>query len=256
MRKYKTPAETKDLGLMTKTELKVLKLMPGNSQMPAAEVWQGQGTYSVWSLDGCVPYRRGPGPSELRRRAVRDLARKILAADPVILDTETTGLDGDAEIIELGIVDSRGEVLFDSLICPMGSVSPEAEAIHGIGAKLLAGKPTWRDVHEQVASLIAGRTVVMYGASFDSRMLRQTAEAAGLALPVYQSECLMLHYAQWWGEQSIRRPGCKWQKLSAAAEQCGYVPAITHRAVDDCLSTLAVLKYVAKGRYRKRAPLI
>ncbi len=40
--------------------------------------------------------------------------------DFVILDTETTGLDERAEIVELSIIDKHGYTLFDSLIKPKG----------------------------------------------------------------------------------------------------------------------------------------
>jgi DNA polymerase III epsilon subunit-like protein len=37
-------------------------------------------------------------------------------SDFVVLDTETTGLDKRAEIVELSIIDKHGNTLFDSLI--------------------------------------------------------------------------------------------------------------------------------------------
>jgi hypothetical protein len=52
------------------------------------------------------------------------------------LGTETTGIDGDAEVIEIAIIDIRGYVLLDTLIRPQGDIPAEATAIHGINAAL------------------------------------------------------------------------------------------------------------------------
>jgi DNA polymerase-3 subunit epsilon len=37
-----------------------------------------------------------------------------LATNALILDTETTGLDDDAEVVELAVIDCAGTVLLDS----------------------------------------------------------------------------------------------------------------------------------------------
>lgn len=50
----------------------------------------------------------------------------------VYLDTETTGLDDDDEIVELGIADAEGQVLVSTLVRPEHHTEwPEAEAING-----------------------------------------------------------------------------------------------------------------------------
>ena len=56
-----------------------------------------------------------------RRDAILQ-ARNILAAAPVIFDTETTGLDSDAEIIEISCITAHGSVLLDTLVKPTTSV--------------------------------------------------------------------------------------------------------------------------------------
>ena len=43
-------------------------------------------------------------------------ARAWLDADPLILDTETTGLGDDAEVIEVSVIDAHGQVLLDTLV--------------------------------------------------------------------------------------------------------------------------------------------
>ena len=48
-----------------------------------------------------------------------------------ILDTETTGLYDDAEIVEISIIDENGGVLLDTLVKPLKPIPAEATAIHG-----------------------------------------------------------------------------------------------------------------------------
>lgn len=95
----------------------------------------------------------------------------------VFLDTETTGLDDDAQVVEIAIVDDTGTVLFESLVKPTVSVDPGAAAIHGIGPEKLASAPAWPEIAERVRTVLEGRTVVIFNSDFDTRILQQTANA-------------------------------------------------------------------------------
>lgn len=53
-----------------------------------------------------------------RRSAVSWARWALVTRNVVILDTETTGLGADAEVVELAVLSPRGEVLFDSLVRP------------------------------------------------------------------------------------------------------------------------------------------
>ncbi|WP_370656558.1 3'-5' exonuclease, partial [Klebsiella pneumoniae] len=56
----------------------------------------------------------------------------------VFLDTETTGLDDHAELVEIAVVNEDGCVLFESFCRPTVPVDPGAQAVHGIGDDVLA----------------------------------------------------------------------------------------------------------------------
>ena len=45
-------------------------------------------------------------------------ARQIVAYDPIFMDTETTGLSSEDVVIEIGVVNLAGEVLFESFVKP------------------------------------------------------------------------------------------------------------------------------------------
>src|SRR5690606_37121994 len=62
---------------------------------------------------------RSPAMADPTSRAqIGRQARAWLAANALILDTETTGLDADAEVVELAVIDCAGAVLLDTLVRP------------------------------------------------------------------------------------------------------------------------------------------
>mgnify|MGYP001773609046 CR=1 FL=1 len=97
----------------------------------------------------------------------------------VFLDTETTGLGDDAQVVEIAVVDEAGAVLFESYCRPTVPVDPGAEAVHGIGPDVLAEAPQWPEIAGRVREVLEGRVVVIFNAAFDTRILAQTAAAHG-----------------------------------------------------------------------------
>ena len=97
----------------------------------------------------------------------------------VFLDTETTGLDDNAQVVEIAVVDEDGNVLFESYCRPTVPVDPGAQAVHGIGSEELAGAPAWPEIFAQVRAVLEGNEVVIFNAEFDTRILAQTAAAHG-----------------------------------------------------------------------------
>ena len=187
------------------------------------------------------------------REAISRQARAWLAANALILDTETTGLGDDAEVVELAVIDCAGAVLLDTLVRPSGPVPAEAAAIHGITDAMLAGAPTWSEIHARFCGLVEGRQVVIYSREFDTRVITQTARRYGLpapqgfdlALDGSAVHCAMQAYAEFRGEWSAEKGQYRWQKLSAAAAQQGVTVTNAHRALGDCLMTLGVVRAMA-----------
>lgn len=169
-------------------------------------------------------------------------ARCWLEADPLILDTETTGLDDLAEVIEISVIDVRGEVLLDTLVRPAGSIPDEASAIHGITDEDMATAPTWAEIHTQLVELVTDRLVIAYGADFDMRLIEQTAARYGLEWKRPETGCAMRLYAQHNGEWSDRRSTWRWLKLGIAADACGIDAGGSHRALADCRMALGVIR--------------
>ncbi len=188
-----------------------------------------------------------------RREAISRQARAWLEANALILDTETTGLGDDAEVVELAVIDCAGAVLLDTLVRPNGPVPAEAAAIHGITDAMLADAPTWSAIHARFCDLVEGRQVVIYSREFDTRVITQTARRYGLPAPQGfdlvldpgRIHCAMQAYAEFRGEWSAEKGQYRWQKLSAAAAQQGVTVTNAHRALGDCLMTLGVVRAMA-----------
>ena len=169
----------------------------------------------------------------------------------VILDTETTGLDDQAEIVEISIIDKQRNILFDSLIKPKNQIPWDAECIHGISNSDVSNAPTWVDVYSQVKEILiaTGRTVAIYNAGYDIRIIRQTCILHGLDMFNINSDCVMLQYAKFWGVWDNYHGNYKWQKLTNAAKQQGIEIKNAHRALGDCLMTLDVLEKIYKPEF-------
>lgn len=97
----------------------------------------------------------------------------------VFLDTETTGLDphvGGHRIIELACIEYKdtqatGNV-FNLQLNPEGKKSTKgAYQVHKISSETLVDKPLFKDIHEQLISIIKDAHLVIYNAEFDLKFL-------------------------------------------------------------------------------------
>ena len=178
------------------------------------------------------------------RRAAITWAKAVLTdAQAIILDTETTGLRADAEIIEVSIIEvSTSNPLLDTLVKPKGRIPPDSSRIHGITPADVADAPVWPEIHHQVGQILRDASrVVIYNAEFDIRLLRQTRDQYNLppvGPPRQRYQCAMEHFARFVGQWDRRRETFKWQPLRDG----------NHRALGDCLATLKVLKKMAGGK--------
>jgi DNA polymerase III epsilon subunit-like protein len=182
-----------------------------------------------------------------RQQAIQ-LARQYALAEPVFLDTETTGLNSSDQIVEICLLDSQGAVLLESLVRPTRLIPRDVISIHGITDELVMDAPAWPEVWLQLEPLLRGRYVGIYNAEFDLRMLRQSHQAHSLVWPGNPKNfCIMKLYAQFKGQiGSYGTP--RWHKLEAAASQCDIPVGYTHRARQDTLLAKAVFDHVLASR--------
>lgn len=155
---------------------------------------------------------------------------KWFKEDFIILDTETTSLDG--EIIEIAIIDKNENVLFDSLIKPKGEISQEAYYIHGINKEMVQSAPTWKEVFPRISEILKNRSILIYNDQFDVAMINNSCYQWGIEPPEMKTECVMRTYADY---NDFRR----WVSLERAS---GIYTR--HRALGDCINTLKVVRDV------------
>jgi DNA polymerase-3 subunit epsilon len=173
-------------------------------------------------------------------------ARQVLeGGEALILDTETTGLDANDEVIQVGIMDLDGNVLLDTLVRPTVPIASEARSVHGITDQELAYAPYFSDLYDTLARLLVNRCVLAYNADFDHRLLEQTCAKYGLPpFKVAEWGCVMERYADFWGERS-QAGHHKPQSLAVACDQQGIDVDGHHEAVKDCQLTLELIKAIA-----------
>lgn len=180
-----------------------------------------------------------------RSPAIRDKvvlwAREIIEHKDqfVILDTETTGLNRNDVIVQIAMVDLNGNELLNSLVKPTKRkrISAEASAIHGINISHLQDAPTFAELKPIIDKIVAGKTVLIYNAEYDERLINQTTKQDGCFSPHLKTECVMKHYSWFVGDWSDYHLDYNYQKL----------PSGDHSAIGDCRATLEVINKIAQS---------
>lgn len=182
------------------------------------------------------------------REQVIHWAQELMTQHFYILDTETTGLGAEDEIVQIAIVDKMGQCVLETLLRPRRPIPARVIAVHGISNERVVDAPTLRDIYIRLSALLAGATVVAYNADFDQRMVEQTCRAYGFPL-VRPARwlCVMKAYARYYGQTRPRSRGYVWQSLSKACAQQQIQVQGAHTALGDVLMTLALLKKMASG---------
>lgn len=109
---------------------------------------------------------------------------------------------------------------------------PRFVDIHGIDPEQVESAPTFAQVWEQVAELMAGRTMLAHNASFDKGVLRACLDHYAITQPGYRFGCtVQLARAVW--------PGSATYKLSAVAERLA-IPLEHHQAESDAIASARI----------------
>ena len=217
------------------------------------------GEFGVYRITDCVPMRSiKAGRSEKQKKAAKRLgimsklesglaqagkhAANWLTEGCYVLDTETTGLGANDQIIEIAVCDASGRVCYEQRISPSVPINPKAEEIHAISLDDLAGCPKWPEIVNDLKALLTGQTVVTYNSDFDLDMLRNTSQAFQTDdawLNTLNIRCAMELSVQAFG--ATNRYGTI--SLANAAEAAGVSwPGEAHSAKVDALVTFGVLR--------------
>ncbi len=243
------------------------RMKPRDGAEPVAFYKNGcGGQFGVYKIADCVPMqaKSNKPPSEKQKRARAVLAIKVelrsnqveassralgwLEESPLFLDTETTGLDYNAQILELAICDAQGAILFETRLRPTVPIEPGAQEVHGISEQELDSALTWPEVSSRVREILSGRSLVIFNAAYDIRLLRQTAAAFGEStdwIDALKTHCAMYLAADTFG--ATNRHGSI--SLATAVDAAGVEwRGSAHSAIADTLTTVDLVQAIASIR--------
>ena len=122
---------------------------------------------------------------------VMERAGEVLRLNPVFLDTETTGIGLSDVVIEVAVVDSNGEMLFNGLINPERPIPDESSKVHGITDEMVKDAPTMRQIWPEIEAVLKNRAIGIYNAEFDMRLLKQSVLLAGLPWTISENQAFV-----------------------------------------------------------------
>lgn len=194
----------------------------------------------------------GPAHQQRAREAAASWANDMLNDPFVILDLETTGLNDNAEICQIGLLSSNGDVLMNTLVKTVEPIPTSSSNIHGITDTMVQDAPTFDAIYEQLCDLIIDRDVVIYNAAFDGRVLDQVCRRHGLleaSKVIANVHCAMLQYADFRGDWNDYHGNFRWPKLAYAIDEFSIDlgDGKEHDAMTDCRITLELINGMAKA---------
>lgn len=181
-----------------------------------------------------------------RRSALLWARETVVDPNVVFLDTETTGVRPTDDVVDIAVISTSGEVLFQELVKPSRPIPADTSAFNGISNAMVAGAPDLGEIYPALIALLADRVVVAYNVEFDRSMLSSASSRRGLPwLESTRWTCAMEAYAAYNGESSWHRPGFRWMSLEKATARLG-IPKPTHRALADAEACRAVVHALAR----------
>lgn len=189
---------------------------------------------------------------QLRREITQDIIKNTFTAqnfdsgieyDEIVIDTETTGLNADTdELLQVSIIDSQDNTLFNSYIKPLFTENWDgAMAVNHITPEMVANAPNIIEVKQEINKIINSANVIVgYNTDFDLSFL----SAVGIENSKATVIDVMQDFADIYGEWSDKYGCNKWQKLTKCAEYYGYdwENDTAHDSLADCRATLYCYK--------------
>lgn len=158
----------------------------------------------------------------------------------IAIDVETTGLNADSEIIEIGLaIVQNGQITdtWQSLVKPQKCIPKDIAIMTGITNEMVADAPSWKEIESDFLALIANQLLLAHNFTFDKgRIEFQLGESLpNIWLDSYDLTKLFL-------------PTLSSYKLMAIANHLHISDTAHHRALNDATVCAQVfLKILAKG---------
>ena len=160
----------------------------------------------------------------------------------LVLDTETTGVDEDARVVEIAWIELDEDLKevhrIRSLIDPEMPIPPSAMGVHHITDEMVEAKPTLEEFFHQLKPIDLAPddqvVLIAHNAQFDKRFIEDF-------LPVSDTLCTLRLSRYFWPDA----PDHKLQTLRYHFKLGGKQGA--HGALSDCETTLALLRHMTKS---------
>ena len=209
----------------------------------------GIGTIGIQDVDaGQGVDADGSTDFTARRRRRPFVERPVEPDDPddctvafCVLDIETTGLSTERDaIIEIAVIRSQTrdgvtrEQVLDELVRPSGNIPKRIRELTGITNEMVADADTIDRVLPRIAAFVGDAPIIGHNAHFDRRFLEHNARLMGMTFAGNEWVCTM--------RMAQRVPLGGPYNLGAVAERLGIPVQGSHRALDDCYSTIQVFR--------------
>lgn len=168
------------------------------------------------------------------------LDRPFASLDITVVDVETTGLNPDQgdRICEIGAITycNNQEIgRFHTLVNPLRPIPPQASAVNGITADLVANAPDASVVLPKFRDFIGDSVLAAYNAPFDMAFLRTELVLLGHP-PLEHSVIDVL----WLARRFL--PGLNRYSLAAVAGELGVDHSKAHSALGDVTATASIFR--------------
>ena len=122
-------------------------------------------------------------------------------AREIILDTETTGIDPrDHRVIEIGCLEIEDFIptgrTFHRYVNPDRAIEADAERVHGISNAMVADKPRFREVCDEMLDFMGDAVLIAHNAAFDRGFINAELGRLGRAPPPDSQWVCTLQLAQ------------------------------------------------------------
>lgn len=160
----------------------------------------------------------------------------------VVLDVETTGLLDTDELLQISIIDTDGNIVYNNYIRPLFHTEwPQAEGVNNISSEMVKDSPTLFKEARKIADAISDAAAIIgYNVSFDLNALKR------FGIPINPEAKILdvsVMFAPIFGEWSDKYEDFKFQKLTTCAAFYGYEWELNaHNSLADCLATLHCYK--------------
>jgi DNA polymerase-3 subunit epsilon len=207
---------------------------------------------------GCFPTgRHYPGIAHLVRVQVSGVIAELDAEAawfdlPIaLIDVETTGRDPmNDRVVELAIVvGRRGEIVerFEWLVNPGRPIPDEARQVHKISDEMVADKPPFAELANEIVRALGGAIPGAYNATFDKAFVTAELGRAGLEGELLPAS--LRPTVEWIDPLVWTRELQKYEKgksLGDVTARLGIALEGAHRATNDAEAALRVMYAFAK----------